>query len=180
MLTEVSELVREEKLPDARAKAEEALSVAEQEFGPDDIVVASCSTWLGMVLSAMGDRKGAKPHYVRALRISEAALGEGAPEIAPCLANLAVLLQETADLAEAKSLWERALAIAGARQFMLSLWKVPDAETSELMDAFYKGLWEDGLPAEEALRRAQLAMLARDREEGVFRPSTWGAWVLTR
>ena len=74
----------------------------------------------------------------------------------------------------------RALAIAGARQFMLSLWRVPDAETSELMDAFYKGLWEDGLPAEEALRRAQLAMLARDREKGVFRPSTWGAWVLTR
>ncbi len=74
----------------------------------------------------------------------------------------------------------RALAIAGARQFMLSLWKVPDAETSQLMDAFYAGLWDDSLPAEEALRRAQLAMLARDRERGVFRPSTWGAWVLTR
>lgn len=74
----------------------------------------------------------------------------------------------------------RALAIAGARQFMLSLWKVPDEETSDLMDAFYAGLWDDSLPAEEALRRAQLAMLARDRERGVFRPSTWGAWVLTR
>ncbi len=74
----------------------------------------------------------------------------------------------------------RALFIAGAREFMLSLWKVPDAETSGWMDAFYAGMWEDSLSTEEALRRAQLARLAADRQAGAFRPSTWGAWVLTR
>lgn len=63
---------------------------------------------------------------------------------------------------------------------MLSLWKVPDAETRELMDAFYEGLWTKGLSAEEALRAAQLAMLARDRDAKRFRPSTWGAWTLIR
>lgn len=74
----------------------------------------------------------------------------------------------------------RALVVAGARQFLLSLWRVPDAETRELMDGFYAGLWDDALPASEALRRVQLAMLAREREKGLFRPSAWGAWVVTR
>jgi len=74
----------------------------------------------------------------------------------------------------------RALAVAGARSFMLSLWRVPDAETRGLMQAFYDGLWKEGHSPEEALRGAQLAVLCADRESGRFRPSTWGAWFLTR
>ncbi len=85
----------------------------------------------------------------------------------------------------------RALVVAGARAFMLSLWKVPDASTRELMDGFYAGLWGDPSPealakgekpltAEEALRATQLRMLARDRAKGAFHPKDWGAWVLIR
>ncbi|MBI3270347.1 MAG: CHAT domain-containing protein [Planctomycetes bacterium] len=78
----------------------------------------------------------------------------------------------------------RALALAGARAFVLSLWRVPDAETRDLMAAFYDDLWgtstTEALAPEAALRRAQLAALARDRAAGKFRPSTWGAWVAYR
>jgi len=38
---------------------------------------------------------------------------------------------------------------------------------------------EDGDPA-DALRAAQLALLAEDRKAGAFRPHRWGAWVLVR
>jgi len=55
---------------------------------------------------------------------------------------------------------QRALTVAGARGFLLSLWAK-----------------EDGDPA-EALRAAQLALLAEDRKAGKFRPHRWGAWVL--
>jgi len=49
------------------------------------------------------------------------------------------------------------------------------------MDAFYARLWADPpLPADGALRRAQLEMLAADRKRGAFRPSAWGAWVVYR
>ncbi len=76
---------------------------------------------------------------------------------------------------------QRALTVAGARGFLLSLWNVPDADTQELMERFYDTLWakEDGDPA-EALRAAQLALLAEDRKAGKFRPHRWGAWVLVR
>ncbi len=74
----------------------------------------------------------------------------------------------------------RALSVAGARGFMLSLWKVPDDETSKLMDRFYQGLWEKSETPEEALRATQIRMLLEGRERKAFRPSTWGAWVLLR
>ena len=76
---------------------------------------------------------------------------------------------------------QRALTVAGARGFLLSLWAVPDADTQELMERFYDTLWakDEGDPA-EALRAAQLALLAEDRKAGKFRPHRWGAWVLVR
>ncbi len=76
---------------------------------------------------------------------------------------------------------QRALTVAGARGFLLSLWAVPDADTQELMERFYDTLWakDEGDPA-DALRAAQLALLAEDRKAGKFRPHRWGAWVLVR
>ncbi len=74
----------------------------------------------------------------------------------------------------------RALTVAGAGGFVLSLWQVPDPETSELMERFYDGLWKEGERPESALRAAQIHLLEGDRAAGRFRPSTWGAWVLTR
>ncbi len=74
----------------------------------------------------------------------------------------------------------RAFEMAGAQTVVSSLWSVKDESTAELMRDFYKNLWLVGMGRHEALRAAQLAMLASNRmEHGDALPSTWGAFVLS-
>jgi CHAT domain-containing protein len=65
----------------------------------------------------------------------------------------------------------RAFVLAGAKTLVMSLWKVPDQQTQELMENFYQRLLE-GQPRAEALREAQLAM-----KEKYHDPLYWGAFV---
>ena len=51
---------------------------------------------------------------------------------------------------------QRAFTIAGATTLVMSLWKVPDRQTSDLMTKFYEGLVQ-GKPRIEALRRSAAA-----------------------
>ncbi|HEX5153108.1 MAG TPA: CHAT domain-containing tetratricopeptide repeat protein [Parafilimonas sp.] len=67
---------------------------------------------------------------------------------------------------------QRAFKTAGVKQMILSLWKVPDKETVELMTVFYKHLIEGRSPA-ESLRAAQLKM-----KETYYAPYYWAAFVL--
>jgi len=60
----------------------------------------------------------------------------------------------------------------------MSLWKVPDRETSRLMDNFYRQ-WLEGETKKEALRKAVLKVLDDSRREyGAAHPKLWGAFVI--
>jgi len=72
----------------------------------------------------------------------------------------------------------RAFQEAGAQTVMMSMWKVPDAETELLMRLFYQK-WLAGRDKHEALREAQLEV----RKEVINqwhqdRPHDWAAFVL--
>ena len=53
---------------------------------------------------------------------------------------------------------QRAFHLAGTRDVVASLWKVPDQSTAALMALFYRNLWEKNLTPMEALRQAQLTI----------------------
>jgi CHAT domain-containing protein/tetratricopeptide (TPR) repeat protein len=65
----------------------------------------------------------------------------------------------------------RAFVLAGAKTLVMSLWKVPDEPTRELMEHFYGRLLA-GQGRAEALREAQLAMKAKYPD-----PFYWGAFI---
>ena len=65
----------------------------------------------------------------------------------------------------------RAFVLAGANTHVMSLWKVPDQQTQELMADFYLGILT-GEARAKALRQAQLAM-----KEKYPDPLYWGAFI---
>jgi CHAT domain-containing protein/tetratricopeptide (TPR) repeat protein len=69
----------------------------------------------------------------------------------------------------------RAFAVAGAKTLVMSLWKVPDEQTQQLMVDFYQRILK-GEPRAEALRQAQQAL--RTRDGGRYAdPYYWGAFI---
>ena len=67
---------------------------------------------------------------------------------------------------------QRAFKMAGADYLIVSLWQVPDRETTAFMDVFYK-TWLGGNSIHEAFAKAQKKMRKKYKE--VYK---WGAWVL--
>src|SRR5262249_23274578 len=65
----------------------------------------------------------------------------------------------------------RAFVLAGARTLVMSLWKVPDPQTQELMEEFYRRLL-GGTARADALREAQLTLKAKYPA-----PLYWGAFI---
>ena len=64
---------------------------------------------------------------------------------------------------------------AGARSAIASLWPASDAGTAELMKTFYR-LYREGRSKSEALREAQLGLIAQGGE--VADPNIWAAFTL--
>lgn len=66
---------------------------------------------------------------------------------------------------------QRAFKLAGVKQLILSLWRVRDKETTELMMLFYRN-WLSGQTVREALRKAQLTMRKK------YPPFYWAGFVV--
>jgi len=67
----------------------------------------------------------------------------------------------------------RALVIAGSESQLISLWKVSDNETKDLMIAYYQRL-KNGKGRSEALRKTQLAML---KSQDQNHPFYWASFI---
>jgi CHAT domain-containing protein len=65
----------------------------------------------------------------------------------------------------------RAFVLAGAQTLVMSLWKVPDEKTTNLMIKFYNGILA-GTPRAKALRQAQRKIKEKDHD-----PFSWGAFI---
>ena len=66
----------------------------------------------------------------------------------------------------------RAFQQAGAKTVLMSLWKVNDEATQELMSSFYKN-WISGMTKREAFKKAQLEIRSKFPS-----PYYWGAFVM--
>ena len=69
----------------------------------------------------------------------------------------------------------RSLIAAGVPSLVVSLWKVPDDATQELMVEFYTNLYERKLDKAQALRQAMLTMLDGGENPD---PVDWAAFTL--
>jgi CHAT domain-containing protein len=70
---------------------------------------------------------------------------------------------------------KRAFRLAGVENIIVSLWPVPDKETMELMDLFYKEL-VNTKDISKSFRLAQRTM----RQKYSNNPWAWGGFVLVR
>lgn len=68
---------------------------------------------------------------------------------------------------------QRAFKMAGVKNMLISLWKVPDQQTQELMATFYQFYLQSN-DASNALYEAQLVMNAK------YRPFYWGGFILAK
>jgi len=68
---------------------------------------------------------------------------------------------------------QRAFRIAGAKFLIVSLWKVPDAQTQELMGLFYKNWLEKKESLRDAFNHAQQSL----QDKG-YNPYMWAGFVL--
>lgn len=68
---------------------------------------------------------------------------------------------------------QRAFKMAGARRLIISLWKVPDNQTSELMGLFYQNFLKENMEIHEAFESAQHEM--RRRYPNAY---YWAAFIL--
>ena len=72
----------------------------------------------------------------------------------------------------------RAFQYAGVQSTVMSLWKIPDQESSKLMVSFYKHL-KKGLHKDDALRNAKLDYLNLITDKTLRHPYFWAGFVIS-
>jgi len=71
----------------------------------------------------------------------------------------------------------RAFRFGGAKSVIMSLWEVPDQQTSEIMLFFYKHL-KNGIPKDKALRLAKLEYLNSVEDIKFKAPFYWAGFII--
>lgn len=69
----------------------------------------------------------------------------------------------------------RSLFYAGSKNVLVSLWKVSDASTSELMNSFYKKIRSNKMTMSEALAKAKKKLLKKEKFSA---PYYWASFIL--
>src|SRR5262245_40793060 len=125
-------------------------------------------SWLAL---SQVDRKGKEqPGYLRLNYIYRLRLNADLVVLGGCRTGLAKQLR-----GEGMISLTRGFFYAGAPLVMVSLWDVPDQETAQLMQSFYRNLLKQKLSVSEALRRAQVEMWERAESNAPF---FWAAFDL--
>jgi tetratricopeptide (TPR) repeat protein len=96
---------------EARAHYEEALSVAEDTFGPDHIGVTGPLLNLANLVAEDGDPDVALRMFERVVQIKSAAIGEDHPDVAHAYCSMGTLASESGDRETAYRHYERALSL---------------------------------------------------------------------
>jgi CHAT domain-containing protein/tetratricopeptide (TPR) repeat protein len=125
-------------------------------------------SWLAL---SQVDRNGQEqPGYLRLNDIYQLRLNADLVTLGACRTGLGKQLR-----GEGMIGLTRGFIYAGAPRVMVSLWDVPDRETAQLMQSFYRNLLEQKLPVGAALRRAQVEMWERADSDAPF---FWAAFSL--
>lgn len=109
-MDEANALTKKKKYKEAETCLKEALSAAE-EFGPQDLRVATTLNNLGLLYYNQKRYEEAEPVYNRAIQIRENGLGHEHPQVAISLSNLALLYYAQKKHTKALSLAQDALKI---------------------------------------------------------------------
>ncbi len=104
-------LYQQGRYSEAAKVAEEALGVAERNFGPDHPHVAQSLNNLAGIYRAQGKYAEAEPLHKQSLAISEKTLGPKHPHVATVLENMAMCCREMGKKDEAEKLEARAKKI---------------------------------------------------------------------
>jgi len=154
-----------ERASEERMKKEELSSYRYLHFAAHGYFDGANPERSGIVLALGGSDDG----FLQAREISKFELRADLVTLSACQSGLGRVLD-----GEGVQGLSRAFFLAGARSVVVSLWNVNDAAASELMRRFYSGL-KAGLPKDEALRAAKLAL----RKEPRWRhPYYWAPFVL--
>ena len=108
---QVEALFKQGKYAEALPVAQQALRLAEENFGREHVHTATVLNNLANVYLRQGKYAEAEPLYQRAFTIREKELGVEHPEVASSLDGLAILYAEQGKYAEAEPLFQRALTI---------------------------------------------------------------------
>ncbi len=124
----------------------------------------------GLVLSLVDEQGHPQDGFLRTHEISSLELPAELVALSACETGLGKDVRGEGLLGLARGFLQ-----AGALRVVVSLWKISDVRTADLMSRFYRAYLEDGLSPGAALRHAQISML---HDTDTADPYFWAGFIL--